>query len=321
MTEGEGRQPDGARFDEAPLHDAEFHEGGEHAAELLRAIVRISPLSMVLTDPNQPDYPMVFCNRAFTRLTGYTEEEVTGRNCRFLQGPDTDPAAGRVLGDAVRAGAETQVDLWNYRKDGSRFWNSMFIGPVHDAQGKLLYYFGSQVDSSARRAAEEAANRERRLDTLGAMAAGLAHEINNLMTVVVGNAEGLKKAIEGDAALERLRRIEWASLSAGKLTRQLLAFAGRQGLQAERTRLMIASSNCPGSTTARSGSATCLGPLPWLSLRCTPSRFWRWSIPGNWSLRSSTWCATPRMRRRRAAGSWWRPVCSTMMTWRRPRSR
>ncbi|WP_371418538.1 PAS domain-containing protein [Acidisoma sp. S159] len=85
----------------------------------------VSPLSMVLTDPHQPDYPLIFVNRAFTALTGFSEKEVLGRNCRFLQGPETDRTAVRVLGDAVAVVGEAQVDLWNYRKNGSQFWNSM----------------------------------------------------------------------------------------------------------------------------------------------------------------------------------------------------
>ncbi len=207
--------------------------GDAYTADVLGAVVRMSPLPMVLTDPNQADCPIIFCNRAFVRLTGYTEEDVVGRNCRLLQGEDTDPASVRLLGDAVRSGRETQVDLWNYRKDGSRFWNSMFVGPVRDAEGRLLYWFGSQTDSSSRRAAEEAADRERRMDTLGSMAAGLAHEVNNLMTVVVGNVEQLRKTASPEKQTERLGHVEWAANAAGRLTQQMLSFAGRHGLQAK----------------------------------------------------------------------------------------
>ncbi len=214
-------------------HAAALPHGSAEAADALGAVVRMSPLAMVLTDPGAADCPVIFCNRAFTRLTGYAEEEVIGRNCRFLQGTDSDPAAIRALGEAFRANKEIQVDLWNYRKDGSRFWNSMFLGPVYDAQGRLLYYFGSQTDSSSRRAAEDAADRERRMDALGSMAAGLAHEINNLMTVVMGNAEVLRKTVSSDKGTERLGHIERAADAAGTLTRQMLSIAGKQGHRAE----------------------------------------------------------------------------------------
>ena len=206
---------------------------GVDAADVLTAVFRMSPLAMVLTDATAPDQPVVFCNQAFVRLTGYLEKEVVGRNCRFLQGCDTDLKAIRLLRDAVQAGSEAQVDLWNYRKDGSAFWNSMFVGPVTDADGKPIYYLGTQTDSSARRATEEAANRQQRVDTLGSMAAGLAHEVNNLMTVVLGNVESLQKSVTSKKQIEQCGYIEWAARGAGKLTRQMLSFAGRQGLQAE----------------------------------------------------------------------------------------
>lgn len=212
-------------------------EVGADAVGILRAVIGMSPLPMVLTDPHAPDMPVVFCNRAFVRLTGYSEEETVGQNCRFLQGADTDPAAVRVLSEAIRAGEEIQVDMWNYRKDGSRFWNSMFVGPITDAADKLLYHFGSQIDSSARKEADEALNRERRMDTLGSMAAGLAHEINNLMTVVIGNAENLRSAVAAGRETERLERIEWAARATGTLTKQMLSFAGRHGLQSDKVDL------------------------------------------------------------------------------------
>ena len=206
---------------------------GRGLGGVLRSVMSVSPLPMVLTDPYQPDYPVIFSNRAFTTLTGFSEEEVLGRNCRFLQGPETDPAATRVLANAVAAVGEAQVDLWNYRKDGSRFWNSMFLGPVFSRNGRLLYYFGSQTDASARREVDEARHRAQRMDTLGLIAAGLAHEINNLMTVIVGSGERLIAATSDQKQSELLKRIDWAARETGKLTHQMLSFAGKQNLSSE----------------------------------------------------------------------------------------
>ena len=206
---------------------------GLGARDLLRAVVSISPLPMVLTDPHEPDFPIIYCNRAFCRLTGYAEEEILGRNCRFLQGPKSDPAGMRLLADAISAQREVQVDLWNYRKDGSLFWNSMFVGPVFDRDDNLLYYFGSQVDATARRQVDEAQAREQRMDTLGSMAAGVAHEVNNLMTVVGGNAERLASSVKDPKQTASINRINWAAHETGKLMQQMLSFAGRQALNAE----------------------------------------------------------------------------------------
>ncbi|WP_051695450.1 PAS domain-containing protein [Caulobacter sp. UNC358MFTsu5.1] len=101
---------------------------------------------MVICDPRQADNPIILANPAFLDLTGYSETDVIGRNCRFLQGPDTDRAAIQALGEAVREGRETEIEILNYRKDGSTFWNRINLSPVQDDTGALLYYFGSQVD-------------------------------------------------------------------------------------------------------------------------------------------------------------------------------
>ncbi len=206
---------------------------GRDAPDILRAVARMSPLPMVLTDPYAPDGPMIFCNRAFTQLTGYQEEEVRGQNMRFLQGELTDAGARATLRAAIAAGEECQVELWNYRKDGSKFWCSMFVGPVHDRDGRLAYWFGSQLDTTARREVDEARASAKRMDTLGSMAAGIAHEFNNLMTVVIGNAEAVRADPLTPRQGQRLDRIDWAAQSAGRLTQQMLSFAGRSSLHAE----------------------------------------------------------------------------------------
>ncbi len=201
------------------------------AADILRAVARMSPLPMVLADPYRPDMPAVFCNAAFTRLTGYAEDEVIGRNLRLLQGPETDDRALDTLRLGIAAQREIQVELWNYRQDGTKFWCSMFVGPVFDGNGRLLFWFGSQLDAGARRELDQAQARAQRMDTLGAMAAGIAHEFNNLMTVVLANAESAGTESLTPRQAERLNRVSWAARTAGRLTQQMLAFAGRQVLQ------------------------------------------------------------------------------------------
>jgi PAS domain S-box-containing protein len=205
---------------------------GPDVGDILRSVAGMSPLPIVLTDPHQPDWPVVFCNRAFGRLTGYSSDETLGRNCRFLQGEETDPASIKILSEGIAAHREVQVDLWNYRKDGTKFWNTMFVGPVFNQEGDLLFFFGSQLDATARLEAEEAKSRSQRLDTLGSMAAGIAHEVNNLMTIIVGSAEGLNAAPLDEKQTERLGRINWAARATGKLTQQMLSFAGRQTMKA-----------------------------------------------------------------------------------------
>ena len=109
-----------------------------------------SPTPMVLTDPRQPDNPIVWANDAFLGLTGYAWEELDGRNCRLLQGRDTDPRAVRRLNEAVRMGLPIEIELVNYRKDGSSFWNGMTVAPVRDATGEVVHFYAAQADMTGK---------------------------------------------------------------------------------------------------------------------------------------------------------------------------
>ncbi len=118
-----------------------------------RAIAATSN-GIVITDSKQADDPIVFCNPAFEKITGYSTPEVLGRNCRFLQGPDTDSATVLAIRNAVREQLECQVVILNYRKDGTPFWNELTISPVRDANGQLTHLIGVQTDITQRQQAQ-----------------------------------------------------------------------------------------------------------------------------------------------------------------------
>jgi PAS domain S-box-containing protein len=120
-------------------------------------------MPMVMIDTRQADMPIVLANQAFLDLTLYRADEVIGANCRFLQGPETCDATIAELRAAIREGRDATVELLNYRKDGSSFWNELHISPIRDDEGELIYYFGSQRDVSARRSAQALALSEHRL--------------------------------------------------------------------------------------------------------------------------------------------------------------
>jgi PAS domain S-box-containing protein len=117
--------------------------------EILFAVVETSSTPMLLTDPRLPDNPIVFANQAFVEMTGYSRDEVMGRNCRFLQGPATDRAVVTTLRNAIAARAEVSVQLLNYRKDAQPFWTALFCAPVFDEDGELTYFLSTQVDVTA----------------------------------------------------------------------------------------------------------------------------------------------------------------------------
>jgi diguanylate cyclase (GGDEF)-like protein/PAS domain S-box-containing protein len=122
---------------------------------LLTAAVHASTSGVVVVDAGPGDYPMLYVNPAFEAITGYSAAESVGRNCRFLQGPDTDAAAVRALAAAIGRGEEHRVVLRNYRKDGTPWWNELHLSPVRDAGGRLTHYLGFQHDVTGRVAAEE----------------------------------------------------------------------------------------------------------------------------------------------------------------------
>ena len=130
------------------LTEAVEHELGR--GDPFAAAIRGTRMPMVITNPRLDDNPIVFANKAFQDLTGYERDEIIGQNCRFLQGPETSQAAVAQIRAALEAGEDVNADLLNYRKDGSQFWNALFISPVRNGDGVIEYFFASQLDVTER---------------------------------------------------------------------------------------------------------------------------------------------------------------------------
>ena len=121
-------------------------------------------ISFVVADPNQPDCPIIYVNRAFELTTGYSARFVVGRNCRFLQGSDTDPGAVRNIAIALSRGEGVQQTLLNYRADGSAFVNDLVITPVRSPDGELAYFVGVQREIDADASKSDEVLRRKTLD-------------------------------------------------------------------------------------------------------------------------------------------------------------
>jgi PAS domain S-box-containing protein len=137
---------------------------GPDKLRLLERAVTASTNSIVITDPNLPDDPLVYVNPAFERTTGYTSEEVLGRNCRFLQGEDRDQPALGELRAALNEGRHCTVVLRNYRKDGALFWNELSVYPVRGEERRMTNFVGIQNDITERIRAGEILSEMRRAE-------------------------------------------------------------------------------------------------------------------------------------------------------------
>ena len=191
---------------------------------------------MIVTDPNVPDNPIIFANEAFLEMTGYQADEIFGKNCRFLQGLDTDAETVLEIKRAISDEDDVSVEILNYRKDGSTFWNALFISPVYNDAGTLMYFFASQLDVSRRRDAEDALRQAHKMEALGQLTGGIAHDFNNLLQVIGGYVEMIERGIKRPTldvhrVSKSLEMTKNAVERASTLTQQLLAFSRKQKLQ------------------------------------------------------------------------------------------
>jgi diguanylate cyclase (GGDEF)-like protein/PAS domain S-box-containing protein len=130
--------------------------------ELLRHALAVTTSGVTISDLRLPDQPLVYVNAAFEHLAGLPRDEVLGRNCRFLQGPDSDPAAIARIRDAIARGVECRETVLNHRgPERTPWWNEVHLSPVHDADGVVVQYVGVQHDVTERVEAERALLRER----------------------------------------------------------------------------------------------------------------------------------------------------------------
>lgn len=170
--------------------------------ELCFIAVERTRMPMVVTDPRQRDNPIVLANSSFLDLTGYSAAEIIGRNCRFLQGPGTDQAVVAEIRTGLAEQREVNAELLNYRKDGSEFWNKLYISPVHGESGELLYFFASQLDVTEQRRIEGLEASEHRL------LKEVDHRALNALAVVEGIVRLTRQDDPGRYAAAVQRRVQ-----------------------------------------------------------------------------------------------------------------
>jgi len=168
----------------------------EHVfVKLLEQAVDHTRIGITITDPNQDDNPIIYCNEGFLHLSGYKKEEVLGRNCRFLQGSKTNLDTVNTISKAVRKHEQISVEILNYRKNGEEFWNDLNIDPIYIEEEDQYYFVGIQKDITDQKKSEE------QLKTS-------LKEITALSTPIVPITEGVSVLpLIGNMDMERLQII------------------------------------------------------------------------------------------------------------------
>lgn len=217
---------EGQRHFTGIVRDITEQQKKDNALRLRDQAIQAVSQGILITDPNQPDNPIIYASAGFERMTGYHADELLGRNCRLLQGAETDPETVRKLREAIRAGLGCSVEILNYRKDGTPFWNALDVTPVRDEQGHLVHFVGVQADVSERRSLEHQVRQSQKMDAFGQLAGGIAHDFNNLLTIISGYSEILLEMLaSNDPMRSSVKAISEAGERAASLTQQLLSFS------------------------------------------------------------------------------------------------
>jgi two-component system, cell cycle sensor histidine kinase and response regulator CckA len=232
VRDGQG-QP---RYFISQIQDISGRRQAEESLRLLSSAVEQSNESIVITDAelDLPGPKIVFVNPGYTKMTGYTAAEAIGKTPRILQGPHTDRAVLDRLRQNLERGEVFQGQTVNYRKDGKEFNLEWQITPLRNTGGIVTHFVAIQRDITARKRFEAQMFQSQKMETVGKLAGGIAHEFNSILTAIIGQSELLLADLPAGSPLtNNAVEISKAAGRAATLTRQLLAYGRKQFLQLE----------------------------------------------------------------------------------------
>ncbi|MES2466471.1 MAG: PAS domain S-box protein [Verrucomicrobiota bacterium] len=218
------------------IQDITLRRQEEESLRLLSSAVAQSKEAILITNADL-DFPgpgIVFVNPAFSRMTGYTAAEVIGKTPRILQGSLTDMTVIRRLRQNLERGEVFEGETINYRKNGTEFNLEWQIAPLRDEGGIITHFVAIQRDITHRKRLEAQLYQSQKMETVGKLAGGIAHEFNSILTAIIGQSELLLRELSAGSPLAtNATEITSAASRAATLTRHLLAYGGRQMLRPE----------------------------------------------------------------------------------------
>jgi len=224
---------DGLELQVTVLRDVTVRKERELSLRKASRVMEQSPLVVMITDLKGD---LEYVNPAFITVTGYQENEVLGRNPRFLKSGETPPATYRTMWRTITRGGIWEGEFCNRRKDGSLYWERGRISPICDDSGQTTHYVAVKEDiTAAREMEQERRNLERqsqvnqRIEAVGQLAGGVAHDINNMLSIMLAHIDLLSGQVPDNPSVhKRLKDMEEAALRSAEIVRSLLIFARQQ---------------------------------------------------------------------------------------------
>ncbi|NTV50627.1 MAG: PAS domain S-box protein [Geobacteraceae bacterium] len=211
--------------DESQRELAERIKAEEHLRKLSVAVEQ-NPASIMITDTNGI---IEYINPHFTALTGYTLDEVIGKNPRFLKTGETSREEYKQLWDTILSGGEWRGEFHNRKKDGDLYWELAMIAPIRDNSYSITHFIAIKEDITERKQLEGQLRQAQKMDAIGQLAGGIAHDFNNILTAIVGYASIMQLKLPDDSPLKKhAEQIAATAERGASLTQGLLAFSRKQ---------------------------------------------------------------------------------------------
>jgi PAS domain S-box-containing protein len=204
----------------------------ENQLRNLSRAVEQSPVSIIITDPAGN---IEYVNPKFIQVSGYTFEEVLGKNPRFLKSDHTPAQEYKQLWETISAGGEWRGEFHNKKKNGELYWESVLISGIRDNDKNISHFLAVKEDITEKKLLEAQMLRAQRMESIGTLAGGIAHDLNNVLAPILMAIEILRKQVTTDAGQKILKTLETSAERGKNIIRQVLTFA--RGIDGERTPL------------------------------------------------------------------------------------